>query len=233
MSIAVLTGVLLLGGSFVFYMIPEPPDPGFQMAIFIMLLLIGGALFTSTIFSDYGDKRKAVPALTLPATAFEKFLVGWLYSYLIFLVVYIGVFYLAVYGLSSGRHWSGNQHFYVLNLHQNWTVELCVMYSLVHGLALFGAIHFRKLHFIKSGFVFFIGIGVVIVLNTLFLKVITGIKVVRAAIPFGFLDFNIDDRRYSVADYNSTVVSGILIILVTVTLLLWAAAYFKLKEKQV
>src|SRR5262249_36558983 len=119
MSIAVLAGVLLLGGSFVFYVIPEPPDPGFQEAVFVLLMVFGGTLFTSTIFSDYGDKRKAIPALTLPATAFEKFLVGWLYSYPIFLLVYVGVFYLALYGLSSGRHWGGNQHYFMMSLRQD------------------------------------------------------------------------------------------------------------------
>src|SRR5579863_8241188 len=87
MSIAVLAGVLLLGGAFVFYMIAEPPDPAFQTAMFVILMLLAGALFSSTVFSDYGDKNKATPALTLPATALEKFLIGWVYSYPIFLVV--------------------------------------------------------------------------------------------------------------------------------------------------
>ena len=174
MSIAVLTGVLLLGGSFVFYMIPDPPDPGLQAAIFIMLGLLAGTFFTSTVFSDYGEKTKAIPALILPATALEKFLVGWLYSYPIFLVVYTGVFYIALYGLSHFRHWGGNQHFYPLSLRQNGMDVVLVMYSILHALSLFGAIFFRKLHFIKSAFAFFISLAVIILLNTLLLKIMTG-----------------------------------------------------------
>src|SRR5437868_12091396 len=80
MSVAVLAGVILLGGSFLFFVIPEPPDPGLQTAIFIILMLMAGTMFTSTVFSDFGNKNKAMAALTLPATAFEKFLVGWIYS---------------------------------------------------------------------------------------------------------------------------------------------------------
>src|ERR1700761_2132190 len=72
MSIAVLGGVLVLGGSFVFYMVPDPPVPAAQTAMFVVLFLISGALFTSTVFSDYGEKNKAIPALTLPATTLEK-----------------------------------------------------------------------------------------------------------------------------------------------------------------
>ncbi|MBS1532990.1 MAG: hypothetical protein JSU01_22005, partial [Bacteroidetes bacterium] len=78
MSAAVLAGVLLLGGSFLFFIVPDLPDAGLQTAIFVVVLLVAGTLFTSTVFSDFGDKHKAIPALALPATAFEKFLVGWI-----------------------------------------------------------------------------------------------------------------------------------------------------------
>ena len=61
MSIGVLAGVMVLGGSFIFYMIPGPMDAGFQTALFAILMLIAGSIFTSTIFADMGDKRKAIP----------------------------------------------------------------------------------------------------------------------------------------------------------------------------
>ena len=44
MSIAVLAGVILLGGAFLFFVIPEPPDPGLQTAIFVILMLIAGTI---------------------------------------------------------------------------------------------------------------------------------------------------------------------------------------------
>src|ERR1700753_3363335 len=74
MSISVLGGVMLLGGAFIIYMIPGPLDAGFQSVLFVSLMLISGTIFTSTIFSDAGDKRKAIPILTLPASQFEKVL---------------------------------------------------------------------------------------------------------------------------------------------------------------
>ena len=119
MSVAVLAGVILLGGSFLFFVIPEPPDTGLQTAMFVILMLIAGTLFTSTVFSDFGDKDKAMPALTLPATAFEKFLIGWVYSYPIFLLVYSAVFYLGLVGLGGARHWDANQHFELFSPRQD------------------------------------------------------------------------------------------------------------------
>src|ERR1022692_150129 len=78
MSLTVLMGVMILGGSFLIYMIEAPIDKGFQSAIFAMILLLAGTIFTSTIFADLGDTKKAVASLTLPASHFEKYLVAWL-----------------------------------------------------------------------------------------------------------------------------------------------------------
>ncbi|HET6253578.1 MAG TPA: hypothetical protein VFE32_05870 [Puia sp.] len=232
MSIGVLLGVLLLGGAFMFYMIPDAAETTTQTGIFVILLFLAGSFFTSTIFADYGDSKKAIPALTLPATALEKFLVGWLYSYPIFLAVYIGIFYLTLGGLSSFKHWNADQHFHILNLLQPGMTLVYVAYSAIHALSLYGAVFFRKLHFIKLGFAFFISLAIVIMANTVFLKIITGLKVVRLAVPFGFLDFFVNNSNYSISVMGPFVWT-VLDILWLVTVLLWVAAFFRLKEKQV
>lgn len=232
MSIAVLAGVLLLGGSFLFFVVPDPPDIGFQTAMFVILMLIAGTLFASTVFSDLGDKNKAIPALTLPATAFEKFLVGWIYSYPIFLLIYTGVFYAALTGLGALRHWDAKQHFALFSLHQDGFYIVIIIYSVLHAIALFGAIFFNKLHFIKTGFAFFIGYALVMIANTSFLRIITGLYVDKFAMPFGFLNFNVGDKYYSVAVKGASSLSVVLILSAS-AVLVWIAAYFRLKEKQV
>jgi hypothetical protein len=231
MSVAVLTGVIILGGAFLFFVIPDPPDSGFQTATFIILLLIAGTIFTSTVFADFGDKNKTIPALTLPATAFEKFLVGWLYSYAIFLVTYTAVFYLALFGLSISRHWGPNQHFAIFSLYQDEMLVIFIIYSVLHAFAIFGAIFFKNLHFIKTGFAFFIGYGILLIFNTVFLKLLTGLEVIKLAMPFGYLNFDIGTKYYSIAA-DGPESPWILITLIIVTLLVWTAAYYRLKEKQ-
>ena len=232
MSVAVLAGVILLGGAFLFFIIPEPPDPGMQTAIFIILMLIAGTIFTSSVFSDFGDKNKAMAALTLPATAFEKFLVGWIYSYPAFLVIYSAVFYLGLIGLESTRHWGPNQHFILFSIPQSGLYTVLTIYSFLHAIALFGAIFFNKLHFIKTGFSFFIGYVVLLIFNTLVLKAMIGLDVIKAAIPFGYLNFNVGDNYYSIVA-KDVAPQEIWLVLFISAVLIWVAAYFRLKEKQV
>lgn len=231
MSMAVLAGVMLLGGSFLFFVIPEPPDTGMQTAMFVILLLIAGTIFTSTVFNDYGDKSKAIAALTLPATAFEKYMVGWLYSYPIFMIVYTGVFYLVLIGLGSMRHWPAGQHFDILSPRHDMILFVLVTYSILHAISIFGAILFKKLHFIKTGFAFFIGYAFIMIANTLFLKAITGLNVIKIAMPYGYLNFDTGSKYYSIAE-EGPISLGVVTTLLVIALLVWVAAYFRLKEKQ-
>jgi len=231
MSIAVLTGVVLLGGSFIFFIVPEPPDPGFQTACFVVLMLISGTLFTSTVFSDYGIKSKAITTITLPASSFEKYLVGWLYSYPIFLIVYTGLFYFILLLMSHSGHWK-NEQFQIMSFDQPNIIMGLIMYSMLHSFALLGAIVFDKLHFIKTGFVFFAGYAILLIVNTVFLRVLTGVEMVKAAMPFGFLNFMIGNKFYSISASPDTSVA-VLTSMCGMAVLFWITAYLKVKEKEV
>src|ERR1700753_128921 len=108
MSVGVLIGVLMLGGGFLTYIVDEPIDTGAQTVIFAATLLLACAFFTSTIFTDYGDKKKAASTLMLPASPLEKFLVGWVWSYLVFAVIFIGSFYLVLFMVTNAKHWQNH-----------------------------------------------------------------------------------------------------------------------------
>lgn len=232
MAIAVLAGVMLLGGAFLFFIIPEPPEIGLQTVCFVILMLVSGTIFTSTIFSDYGEKNRALSAVALPATVFEKFLVGWLYSYPIFMIVYTGIFYAVLLLLGSTKHWNADQHMELFSLGQDMMPVMFVIFTLLHAISIFGSILFNKLHFIKTGFSFFIAYGVIMIFNTIFLRAITGVNVMKLAVPYAYLNFDIGPKFYSVA---AKMPSGpnIILTLYLVAILIWIAAYFRLKEKQV
>src|SRR5690606_22277905 len=65
----------------------------FYRILFLLLLLGGGALFTSTIFSDMHDPLQRYHYLTLPGSTLERFLAKFLVSgplYFVFaLTVYV------------------------------------------------------------------------------------------------------------------------------------------------
>ena len=94
MSFGVLLGILFL------VMIYASAENKFilteeaRQMFFTIFIFLGGAIFTTSIFSNLSDKRKSIAFLMLPASNFEKFLVAWLYSFVVFQLVYIVGFYL-------------------------------------------------------------------------------------------------------------------------------------------
>src|SRR5579872_553873 len=176
MAVGILFGFLVLSGAFLLFLVGETADAAFQIASYVIILFIAGGLFTSSIFSDYGNNNRAIPALTLPATSFEKFLVGWMWSFPIFLVIYTAVFYLAVWGLNSLQPPANGHPPVFFRLWQPQMVVPLVFFIEVHALALFGAIFFKSLQFIRTGFSFFLALALTFVLNTIFLKILTGVQ---------------------------------------------------------
>jgi len=230
MSIAVVAGVLVLGGSFISYFVMGLLDPGAQMVMYISLLTLAGTIFASTIFSDLGDKKKSIPTLLLPASSLEKFMVGWAYSYIVFIVLFTFMYYFAlaavIYFQSTHGHSEPMMVFFNMEM-----VLPFLLFSLLHSIALFGAICFEKLHFIKTAFAFFITFAVLTVFNTLLVKTFTG-KDVFAMIPFSPMAFREADHFYAVKiSYEKS--AWILWTVVIVTVFFWMAAYFRLKEKRV
>ena len=232
MAMGILVGFLVMSGAFLFFVAPGALDPGFQTGAFAIVLFVAGGLFTSSIFADYGNRNKAIPTLTLPASGFEKFLVAWLWSYPIFLVVYIVVFYLAIWGLSELQSSVYGQPIRFFRLRQDPMTVVWVLFTEVHALAFFGAIFFKSLQFIRTGFTFFVALLLTLLLNTIFLKILTGAQVIKVAIPFGFLNFAAKGREYqmSLDEKTSLLILGLILIVALGT---WVAAYYRLKEKRV
>ncbi|MBS1915732.1 MAG: hypothetical protein JST87_05605 [Bacteroidetes bacterium] len=230
MSLLVLAGVMIVGGSFFAYMFPWSIDLGFQQAMFGALLLLAGTIFTSTIFSDLGEKRKSIPMLTLPATPLEKFLVGWVYSYLLFIILFTAIFYIVLSVLLNVQSWH-HYNMEILPLFQEKNFIVLLIFSLLHAFTIYGAILFEKWHFIKTGFIFFIFFIVIVFLNSILLKGLLGAEIFPA-IPFTRVGVGVRGASYQViVDANKS--AWVIIIIVMITFLFWAAAYFRLKEKQV
>jgi len=230
MSLAVLICVMILGGSFLIYMIEAPIDRGFQSAIFGMILLLAGTIFTSTIFAGYGDRKKAISLLTLPASHFEKYLVAWLYSFLIFAIVYSAGFYLIALLAINVKHFPGHPSEIINILH--WPVcGMFVLYAFLHSVAFLGAIFFEKLHFIKTAFLFFISLTLLIIINKILLDSLIGQKM-DTPVPFGNVRLRLSGQAAEISLTNLQD-NWLILIISVLAVLFWAAAYYRLKEKQV
>jgi len=230
MATLVLVGVMTLGGSFVVYMTDASIDKGLQAAFFMMIMLIAGTLFTSTIFSDLGDRKKAIPWLTLPASHFEKYIVAWLYSFPLFLIAYTLVFY-AVAFLAVNLGHSTNHPPELINVFDPLILQFFLLYAFLHGITICGAIYFEKLHFIKTAFAFFVGIGLLILFNKFLLGQLIG-RSVEATPPFSVIVFTDQTRQVVVGVPSRVQENFALIVLAALSVILWTVAYFRVREKQ-
>jgi len=236
MSVIMFTGVLLLGGSFMVFMINVRMELSVQLVLLGWIVLFTGAIFTSAIFADLGNDKKALGMLTLPATHFEKYLVAWLYSFVVFLVVSIGCFYLVMLFLLHARHFSGppleifSLGYNVVGFNGNVIYIILVLYSLFHSIAFFGAICFKKLHFVKTALLFFTLVAISVACNNIVMQYMIKRDVIQV-VPFTSVGF-MEKGKYFAVNAEGFVWIGQLVYVV-MAFILWAAAYFRLKEKQV
>jgi len=230
MGMAVLNGVMLVGGSFFLFLTPAVLDLSAQVVLFGSIYFLAGSIFTSTVFADASDKKKAIGYLTLPASHFEKFFVAWLISLVLFSIVFVASFYSVLTLLLHIKKWPG-QRTEVLNLFAQPMPLLFLSYAMLHGFSLWGAVFFNKLHFIKTAFIFFITIVLLSIINTSFVEALIG-REIRTATPFATISFY-EKHRYVWVDVVRQTDPLVIGVFIVVAIIFWAAAYYRLKEKQV
>jgi hypothetical protein len=203
-------------------------DSNDQLQFFVWFLLMFGTVFISTVYNGYGGSRKAIMTLTLPASHLEKFLVGWVYSMVLFPIIYIGCFYLAdVFTLSLAK---GNSDLINLADHDA-APEIFRVFFLLISISLLGAIYFTKVHFIKTAFVFFGGFIIILIVNHYLLKGLLPVEVVS---NFPFKSFRVFEGHNMIEINLPKKIQTIFdMLLAGLCLPFWIAAYYKIKEKQV
>lgn len=229
MSLAVLIGVLVLGGCFLVYMVEARLDKGLQSAFYMMMLLLAGTIFTSTVLTDLGDRKKATAWLTLPASHFEKYLVAWVYSLLILLVVYTAAFYLSAYFILHIKPSTGQTEG-LFNVFEKQTQQIWLVYAFLHSVTFYGAVFFERLHFIKTGFIFFISLALLVIINKVILSAMLG-RAVESTPPFGNVRFPGGGPEVGLVENLQE--PFMLYLVAVLAVIFWIAAYWRLKEKQV
>lgn len=232
LSTGVLAGILLLVMALLSYSSKGRIPEQLQAIIFLYFILGAGSIFTSLSFTDLGDKRKATRVLTLPASHFEKFLVSWIYSYVIFQLVFIGIFYLVdwvVITLSVPPIHDPNQ---LIDLFSgNDIIKIAfITYAVFHAISIWGAIVFEKLHFIKTAFVFFIYVILLIIINEWLLHSLMGKSF--DGVPFTAANF-LDGKNIKVIMATHSMKSNNWVVLAITVIIFWLSAFFRLKEKEI
>ena len=234
LTAAVGLGLMFVVLGFLTYIQKSAPSPTGQAILFTLFLLAGGMVFASTVFAQFGERRRASVALLLPASHFEKWLVAWLYSLPIFLLVFVPLFYLADAAVVHAGAAPGQApevvNLFSASARQQMGAVLWFL-TLLNGVGLWGAIYFEKAHFIKTGFAVLVLMGVLSVLNHQVLKALVGSADLRPAPPFTNVVFAEGQQFYQVGlpESQANWLAWVPLLLAG---LLWVASYFRVTEKQ-
>jgi len=240
LSIVVLAGIIFLVLGTTSFSNHRHLAQAAQQAIFSLTLWIAGSIFTSLSFADLGDKKKAAGILTLPASQLEKYLVAWLYSFILFQLIFIAIFYFAdwiVISISIPPAGFERNHLFSLLYGRNifgrdgLSFDTFIIYAFFHAFTFWGSIFFEKLHFVKTAVVFIVLVVILIFANETLLSAFISSEPVRN-VPFEGFSYVGDGRIYRIPP-NSFVSWLGKIIMYAVVATLWLSAYYRLKEKQV
>jgi hypothetical protein len=228
MMLFVFFGILTVSTAISNYKSPVPH----QIQPYMIFLIAAGTVFTSNIFINLGDKRKTIATLTLPASSFEKFLVGWVYSYVIFQVLYTAIYYLLMIAVLKVYKWPKDVELMNIFSDKGRIYYIFVVYAFLHSVVLYGAIVFKKMHFIKTAFSLFVIGGVIWLLNDQVVQLMIGRRISGNPPFFGASFVEGKDGYYNV-DLANDYLNWIVALFLTLSVIIWVAAYYRLKEKQV
>ncbi|RYU78455.1 hypothetical protein [Hymenobacter persicinus] len=233
LSVAVLLGLLAVLMGTQAYVQNDPMIPPIQMGYLIFFLLLGGAMFTSTVFASLADKKQAIAALTLPASHLEKYLVGWLYSYVLFTLACIGCFYVVDAAVVSFDNWHGRPAELLNFFDAKYKAYYALLvYAFMHAIAIWGAVYFEKMQLVKTAFLFFIGVAALFVVNFQLVQLLLDHVTGNMVVPFGDIDLGIGKEHYRLAlPTEKRQWLGVLPALLVG--LFWLAGYFRVQEKQI
>ncbi len=234
LSIAVLAGILTVCLGFFWYMNRAKLAIRDQANIFVFFYLACGTIFTSLTFGYLDQKKEAIPSLTLPASHFEKYLVSFIYTFVVYQLVFLGIFFLVdgtLFAFGAPFKKSENEIINVFNKEQDLYI-IFIVYAILHSFAFWGAVYFEKLHFVKTAFVVLASGFLMVIINNVLLNVFIKSDTEKG-IPFLGVRVLEQDKRYDLYLQSTDFLLCVLAALVAITILLWAAAYFKLKEKEV
>ncbi|MEO6523169.1 MAG: hypothetical protein ABIN91_15915 [Mucilaginibacter sp.] len=203
-----------------------------QIEPFMIFLIAAGTVFTSNIFINLGDKRKTIATLTLPASTLEKFLVGWVYSFVIFIVLYTAIYYGMMLAVLHLREWPKGTELIDIFSKETPVYYIFFVYTILHAIVIYGAIAFKKMHFIKTAFALFLIGGAIWLVNDKVLGWMVN-KPIAGNPPFFGASFRDSDHSYYNVDLSYNYLGWILALTVLLSVIIWVAAYFRLKEKQV
>ncbi|RYG16817.1 MAG: hypothetical protein EOO07_12440 [Chitinophagaceae bacterium] len=232
-SLVVVFGVILTFYGFGLYSVLAENRPfderelSFRFPLFLIFGFIFISIIASTYFAHLGQKPKAIIDLMLPASTFEKFMAGLLFTSVLSVISYILIFYvvdLAFVAKLRGLYQNDDQSMRYFFEKYNENVFKAVYFTpfFITSIFLLGSIYFEKFHYIKTAIcvMIFSGIWAAIIAKS-------GKMLFEGKIPV--------DNRHMKLWFNEKNMAEIWVtlLIIALTLIFWSITYVRLKEKEV
>ncbi|WP_028296700.1 hypothetical protein [Olivibacter sitiensis] len=204
-----------------------------QAVTYFVSLYLGGFIFAGSTFKEYHLPRSGISMLMLPASTLEKYCLHWLVTCVGFALCHFAVFHATQFLVfKSVSYYLGieNTYFNIFtnpgSVPVNW---LFLLYVLIHSAAFLGSISIPKRSVIFSALIVFASVGAYIYTNHRITLAIFGSN----STPFPLFPLNtMSEQGWASVSFDNVEMLGQSALLV-LALLLWATAFFKLKEKEV
>ena len=227
-ALLLLTGLL----SFMFLLIHNWRDSftgAVENGVFLIGLFLSGGLFTNSMFKEFSNKPEGIWLLNIPATSFEKVLSAVLLSAVLFVLVYMGVFFLvdAIYlGLTG-------QDNAVFGLFQNGFHEFIFLYLIFNGVVLLGRVSFVKHSFLKTMVMIIGGVILLNLFNNFTLEQMIPDLSVTSSMPFNGFQFRHAGENVHVLLPSAERAAIMPSIWLVLPIALWGITWLKIKEKEI
>jgi hypothetical protein len=148
-----------------------------QEITFFMGLIASGAVFTSTILSQFNDKVKGIQALTLPASTIEKLTTAIIYSVIVFPVIYLIMVYppVIIAHLLDVHSFGHFNTLYKFDFDKDFG-DLCSAFIIIQTVMLLGSVLFKRYIFIKTAILIIVTVVGVTLFNPYLSQNIIGKK---------------------------------------------------------
>ena len=226
--------LLLLAGllSFMFLLIHNWRDSftgAVENGVFLIGLFLSGGLFTNSMFKEFSNKPEGIWLLNIPATSLEKVFSAVLLSSVVFLLVYLGVFFLVdgLYLSLTGQERS------VLHIFRNGFHEFIFLYLIFNGIVLLGRATFIKHSFLKTMVLLIVGVILLNLFNNFTLEYMMPDLTVVSSMPFNGFQFRHSGDNVHVLLPAATRAAFMPFLWVLLPLALWGITWLKIKEKEI
>ena len=139
-----------------------------RYVFFNLSLFLSGSIFANYVFKDISDKNSSTSFLLIPASHFEKFLTGILYTFILFPVVFLLLHYAVDFGFVSignnikdGLKMSGVKNLQLYSfIYENNDIKeelgkIIGFWLVIQAFVLMGAVQFEGRSYIKTAFMGF------------------------------------------------------------------------------